>query len=75
MSWSIEDSNIIKSELQQVLESIAKYKDSPDALKIIVNAFGQYCYHLGRECGYNHGQSDAKKGKDERIPIDRIQLN
>lgn len=75
MSWSIEDSNNIKSLLQQVLESIAKYKDSPDALKITVNAFGQYCYSLGHERGYNDGQFDAKRGKDERIPIDKIKLN
>lgn len=75
MSWSLEDSDVIQTVLKNTLNSLEKYKDSKDEVKTIVNAFGQICYSLGYETGYAYGQIDAKKGKDERLPRDKISLN
>jgi hypothetical protein len=75
MSWSIEDSNVIQITLKETLNSLEKYKDSKDDVKTIVNAFGQICYSMGYETGYACGQIHAKRGKDERIPRDKISLN
>lgn len=74
-SWSLEDTNAIQSILKETINSLEKYKDSKDEVKTIVNAFGQICYSMGYETGYAYGQIDAKKGKDDRIPRDKICLN